>query len=329
MKTSSLILFILISLFSCKTMDEEQLVSSTKSSKEVVGSDTHILKKIEDRFRFLPNSPEALLKQASASGAYRYNRKCDELNNSPCVFYIEEQLKGFIILYAGLYHKNNTLIDGGLKILKWGFSKADPRGGFSTSKEPFHSSSFYIDAVAHALLVLKELRPEIAERKEVKNMAESLMKSLEWFISEPLWSNGIRHNYAMAHRHFIVASAIGLSLKVSERYNLSLKAQIRQDAEDKMNEELYKAMSRLQKSGVMPELGGHDSSYQMAGVLWGAQWLSYYGDHRASGKVRRTLTAMSRWELTRISASGDISTKGNKRTGGRETGRTGVAKSRL
>lgn len=86
-------------------------------------------------------------------------------------------------------------------------------------------------------------------------------------------------------------------------------------------------LSLQRRDGVNPEKNGHDSSYQMVGVIYAQRWVTYFPQDEITSKVVAMINKSLLWEQTRILPSGEISTEGNTRTAGQEKGRSGKVKS--
>ena len=69
-------------------------------------------------------------------------------------WYIEEQRYGTDAILGGIAQQNTTAIARGLKILRWGFEQQQSDGSFNCP-DAFHSTSFFVEAAAHACLLLK------------------------------------------------------------------------------------------------------------------------------------------------------------------------------
>ena len=72
-------------------------------------------------------------------------------------WYIETQRYGGDLVQAGVGLDDKNLINQGLKVMDWGFSKQASRTApFPGTGDPFHSASLFIEASARALLLLKQ-----------------------------------------------------------------------------------------------------------------------------------------------------------------------------
>src|ERR1700733_3671769 len=70
-------------------------------------------------------------------------------------WFIEEQRYGADAVAGGIAKNDTSAIDRGLLILHWGFSQQQPDGAFACP-DAFHSTSFFVEAAAHSLLLLNE-----------------------------------------------------------------------------------------------------------------------------------------------------------------------------
>src|ERR1700722_4909261 len=93
-------------------------------------------------------------------------------------WYIEQQRDGFDIIAIGLAFRDVTVLDRGIRVLEWGFRQQNPDGSFSC-EDAFHSTSFFVEAAAHSLLVLRSdpLGGQFAPRLEA--IRHKLAKSVQ------------------------------------------------------------------------------------------------------------------------------------------------------
>jgi hypothetical protein len=100
------------------------------------------------------------------SGAMGVNAKWEADHSLP--WFIEDQRIGGDYVAAGLAFDNKDEVRWGLKVLGWGFAHMDHDGEF---KHPdcYHSASFFIEAAAHALLLIEAspLRAEFSGQVQV------------------------------------------------------------------------------------------------------------------------------------------------------------------
>jgi hypothetical protein len=127
----------------------------------------------------------------------------------------------------------------GWKQLDWGLAQQKSDGGFD-SKDPFHSTSFFVEALARACLI----DPDGASA----NRIDGLRQSANWLMSADATKKGIPNNQPYTHRRYILAAGFGQSAIVTQNNEFKLMAQ--HWAENGLD---------LQRDdGTNPEKGGYD-----------------------------------------------------------------------
>src|SRR5581483_10994811 len=71
-------------------------------------------------------------------------------------WFIESQRSGGDLVEAGLLCDDEKLTALGWKILDWGFARQSDDGGFAGTGDPFHSTSFFVEASARAVLITQQ-----------------------------------------------------------------------------------------------------------------------------------------------------------------------------
>jgi PKD repeat protein len=250
----------------------------------------------------------------AASGAYGVNARWEQGLSS--TWYIEEQRYGEDLIIGGLIHNNTAAITAGFKMFDWGFAHQAADGSFSGTGDPFHSTSFFVAAVARTCLVIEQSPYAQTYASRVATYTQEVYKAAEWMISPAVWADGIANNAPYTHRRYLVADALGLtSLLVGGDANLMACA--RQQIQD--------GLSLQWANGVNPEEGGYDSSYQMVGLRYAELWTTYFPRDSLTPSLSVMITNGLAWETTMLLSTGEISCVGNTRTGV-ETSRSGKDK---
>ena len=252
------------------------------------------------------------------SGAYGVNREFEfeDIN----FWYVEEQRRGMEAITAGLLKEDTLAFEAGLRMLDWGFSRQAADGSFPGTGDAFHSTSLFLYAAARSLFLIEQSGLEEFQQIAEGRTAEypvHIRAGMEWLTSSGVWEEGLLDNSSYTHRHYILAIALGLASKLlDEPLFKELSFQ-----------QIQQGLERQLPNGVNPERDGYDSSYQMAGVLFAGQWLSYFPNVSIASPVKEMIEKAIDWELTRISEEGVISSNGNTRTGrGQEITRSGEIK---
>ncbi|MEI6714768.1 MAG: hypothetical protein WCO60_13510 [Verrucomicrobiota bacterium] len=254
---------------------------------------------------------------ASRSGASGVNEAWENDHSKP--WFIEQQSNGIHYITYGLALKDTDSIRWGLKILNWGFSVMQPDGEFQCH-DNYHSTSFFVDAVSHAILLIEasEVKTEFAE--VTKAMKPKLKIVAGWMIRpeihEKAWGKkGSERGYG--HRFFLDGAAIGSAgLVLADKAMLDYAAQL-----------VSEGISAQRADGVNTEKGGHDSHYQAYGLAYAWRYYTIVADADMRTKMKPMLDKANAWLLTRIGTDGTVLVDGNTRTGnGQEVGRSGKPK---
>ncbi len=231
-------------------------------------------------------------------------------------WYIEAQQYGEDLVIGGLIKNDPKAIQSGFKMFDWGFNHQPPDGSFQGTGDPFHSTSFFVEAVAHTLLVLQQSPQSGKYADQIAHYTLRVHRAARWMIAPHVWEQGTERNEPYTHRRYLVAAALGLTGKLTGDRELINYA--RQSIED--------GLSLQRPDGVNPEQGGYDSSYQMLGVVYAQRWVTYFPNDTLTPRVVAMIDKALAWEQTRILPTGEISSEGNRRTGGQERGRSGKVK---
>ncbi|MBN3962484.1 hypothetical protein [Nostoc sp. NMS8] len=262
----------------------------------------------------LYRKPSSLYKSMAPSGASDANVLWER--NQAKYWYIEEQRNGGELVIAGLIKNDPQAIDAGFKMFDWGFAHQTYNGSFFLTGDGFHSTSFFVEAVAHALLVIQQSPYSKQYANQVAKYKPLVHRAARWMISPQIWKRGIVHNRPYTHRRYLVAAALGLTGKLTGDQELINYARM----------SIKDGLALQRSDGVNPEKSGYDSSYQTVGIMYAQRWVTYFQNDSLTPKVAAMINKALSWEQTRILPSGEISTQGNRRTAGQERRRTGKVK---
>lgn len=230
-------------------------------------------------------------------------------------WYIEQQRDAFDMIAIGLAYRDATVVDRGLRVLEWGFRQQNPDGSFSCG-DAFHSTSFFLEAAAHSLLLLRA-DPMGAEFKSRLNFIQNgISKAAHWMTMPEIEAAGQARNRPFTHRRFLVGAALGEAAVVLNDTHLRQKSE----------EYIRDGLSLQRPDGVNPEKGGHDSNYQAVGLSYALRYYRLVADPQLQVEMRPDLERGIRWLASRVDQEGDISAEGNTRSGGEEKNRNGTLK---
>ncbi len=220
--------------------------------------------------------------------------------------WIEEQRQGAEWIVRGTATDRPDWIALGWSQLDWGLRHQLPDGSFA-SEDGFHSTSFFVEALARACL----LDASGASRTRVDGLA----RAAHWLMLPEIEGPGARHNQPFTHRRYILAAAFGQSARVTGERQFALRAEAW----------ATEGLSLQEADGTNPEKGGLDISYQMVGVLMALRYLPVCGDAGLRAQLRGMIRRATARDLTHLGADGSIDAEGSTRIG-HERSRAGVVK---
>jgi hypothetical protein len=189
----------------------------------------------------------------------------------------------------------------------------EPDGEFK-HPDAYHSASFFVEAVVHAILML-ESSPWRAEfAADIEGFKPKLLAAARWMIRPDIdalnWPDD--NNYPRifgerryAHRRFLDAAAIGgVGLIFNDKPLIEKGVWL-----------IRNGIAFQQPDGVNPERGGPDTSYQALGLVYACRYYQTIADDATRAEMIPTLEKGYAWLLGRIQADGDIDATGNTRTG--------------
>jgi hypothetical protein len=229
-------------------------------------------------------------------------------------WFIEGQRYGGDLVEAGLLMSDRKLTETGWKVLDWGFARQAADGGFGDTGDPFHSTSFFVEATARALWFAERLKaPDASQR--IRHFGPKLSAAAHWMLQPRASGRGLANNRPYTHRRWLVAAAWGLAGRVTKDPKLTAAAA----------EIAREGISLQQADGVNLEKGGFDVSYQAVGLMFAARYCTVCDDLELRKSIATMLSRGLDYELTKIDAEGQIDTEGSTRVTS-ETGRSGAAK---
>jgi hypothetical protein len=254
--------------------------------------------------------------ESSPDGAYgAVNQVWDKSHRGN--WYIEEQRPGADLVAGGIAVNNTDAIERGLRILNWGFAQQRPDGGFHCP-DTFHSTSFFVEAVAHSLLMLQGSKYSDQYSQIIADMKPKLLLAAQWMTVPQNESHGKKDNRRYTHRRYLVAAALG------ETGVLMGEASLIARSESYVRD----GIALQSAAGYNPELGGWDSSYNAKGMVFASRYYTIVANDEMRQALYQMLDKAARWEASRIDDDGRINTQGNTRVGGKKTekGRLGKGK---
>lgn len=256
--------------------------------------------------------PNRLVSQVAASGAVSVNAAWERGEGTQ--WFIEQQRYCADLVQAGVARKDDDLIKQGLRIMDWGFKHQGEDGSFPGTGDPFHSTSFFVEAAARSLLLLKQYdSAKYAETIQIN--APKVTTAALWLTHPEVEGRGKKNNAPYTHRRWILAAALGQAGALTNNSLLKEKAA----------EYAREGLSLQREDGVNPEKEGADVSYQAVGLLFAGRYYLTCEDTDLKARVRQDIRHGLEWESTKIGNDGTVDVEGSTRTA-IEQGRTGKTK---
>ena len=260
------------------------------------------------------------LRGATVRGAAGVNARWERGTTQQ--WFIEEQRAAEIVAIGALLTFDEVTIDAAFRLLDWGFSRQAADGSFAGTGDPFHSTSFFVAAAAHTCLFFQHAAASgqfpIADRHlaRLATYLPRIRHAAHWMAQPAVWSPGLAGNAPFTHRRYLVGAALGLSGVLAADSALI----------DRAHAVIADGLSLQRADGSNPERGGHDSSYQMTGVVFAQYWAIYLPADPLTPAVRAMIGRALNWEALRVLPTGQVTAEGNTRTAGQERGRSGAIK---
>jgi len=221
--------------------------------------------------------------------------------------WIEEQRQGAEWIIRGTVMNRPEWLETGWRQLDWGFRYQRPDGSFDT-KEPFHSSSLYLEALARACIVDSEQANPVRTERLLRG-ANALMQ-----MEAP--GPTIPSNPPLTHRRYVLAALFGQTAAVTGERSFVRHAEVW----------AKQGLDMQTGDGTNPEMGGFDCNYQMAGVICSLRYLPVCENPDLRKRLRRMLRKAIEKELSYQLPDGSINQQDSTRMG-KETTRSGIVKS--
>ncbi len=217
-------------------------------------------------------------------------------------FFLSHQQHGDIYVRAGIIRDQPDLIERGLQAFDYAFARQRPDGSFGAIQTEEYA--FFVQSVAHSILLLKKTPYAERYRDQLKAYRERLLQAARHMISTAAWSAFKHRNTSYTHSGYTVGTALAMTGRLTGRRKLKRRAR----------KAVELALGRQRDSGVNPELGGYDVRYQMAGLTYAERWTVYFPRHGLTPAVREMVDRGIRWMSRRIEADGRIDWTGSTRT---------------
>jgi hypothetical protein len=258
---------------------------------------------------------DRLAPDPAPSGAYSpVNIQWDQSHTGQ--WYIEEQRYGADAIAGGIAEGDPGAIERGLKIVRWGFDQQQPDGSFNCP-DAFHSTSFFVEAAAHACLMLEVSQYADRTMAETSWLKPRIQAAALWMIQPAVEALGRKHNAPYTHRRYLVAAALGEAGVLCSNQALI----------NRSKDYIREGLGLQDQSGINPEKGGYDCNYQAVGLVFAERYYDLVADDQLKQALQEVLRKGNAWLASRVRPDGTLDTAGNTRVGaGQEISRNGVAK---
>lgn len=261
------------------------------------------------------------------SGALRMNANWE--TDHALRWFIEDQQLGGDYVAAGLALGNPDQTRWGLKVLQWGFAHMEDDGLFR-HPDCYHSASFFIEASAHALLLMEASAGRAEFIQQTQALKPKVLTAARWMtradVRARAWDDPSPKDSTLprcpserpyGHRRYLDAAALGeAGVLCHDRELIEKSAAFIRDG-----------IAFQRPDGANPEKGGADHHYQALGLLYACRYYRIVADDALRAEMRPMLDKAFAWLAARVKPDGSIDATGNARTGfGQEKARNGKPK---
>ena len=239
-------------------------------------------------------SPETMFATARDDGAYGANVPFDQGRSKR--WFIEEQRWGRDLILAGIARSQPAAIDRGLRMLQWGFAHQSADGSFACP-DAFHSTSFFVDAVGQAIIMLRASPYAANYAAAVDPMIPHLHTAALWMTHPDVIANAFQGPMSEApytHRRFLVAAGLGEAALLTHDATLAAAAAASARA----------GIDMQAPSGYNPEKGGYDSSYHAVGVVFAQRYYTLAAPADLRPALYASVGRAVDWAASRLTSDG-------------------------
>ena len=170
--------------------------------------------------------------------------------------------------------------------------------------------SFFVEAAAHAALLLRSSDMAAQNEGWVSGVAPKLRLAAYWMLAPQDAEPGQAHDAPYTHRFYLDADALG-----------EAGVLVRDDGLVRASRDyVRRGLARQDPSGFNPEKGG-STSYHAVGLLFAETYYTVVADDELRGEMQPMLVRGLGWLADWVRADGTVDQTGNTRTGfGQERG---------
>jgi hypothetical protein len=205
----------------------------------------------------------------------------------------------------GIAEDDIQYIERGLKAIDYAFAHQDAAGNFGQSR--WFETMGFLESAARSYALIEDSKYRDDYLPELGKHLDGMKAAAEWLVTTKDEEFRTDWEHAPDYLNAVAGAAVAFELvgRIAEN-----EAWARQGREF-----IELILSNQWESGVFPEAGGYDSSYQ-AVTLWHLMiYLLYSRDEEINKRLRPAVKLGWEWELSRITPEGEVITDGNARTG--------------
>jgi hypothetical protein len=217
-----------------------------------------------------------------------------------CSFSLSHQMAGDLYVRAGIVHGKPSLIEDGFRAFDYAFRRQRDNG--SLPADQTEEYAFFVEAVAHSVLLVGGSRYEGLFTRELNRYERRLGRAAPHMIEPDAWSGFRQRNRSYTHTAYTVGTALAMTGKLTGRRRLKRYGR----------EAIGLGLERQRDSGVNPELGGYDVRYQMVGIVYAERYRVYFPGG-VGREVKWMVNRGLRWMSGRVDRDGWIDWRGSTR----------------
>ncbi|MBK1832579.1 hypothetical protein [Roseibacillus ishigakijimensis] len=247
----------------------------------------------------------------SPTGALSVN--IDYENGTRENYYIEQQRYGADVIEVGFLLADTSLINDGIAMINWGFSKQGPDGSFPGTGDAVHSSSLFMEAAARAALKL-EAEDATLYAATLNDWRPKLVNLATWFVTADDYGQDVNLE-PFAHRYFLRGAALSQTALFTGNTSFLAPAYVYANG----------GAASAWADGTFPEREGFDGSYQLVGMAFALRLYGTITDTQVRTTLDSAVQAGVTLFMNKLAVEGEDLLYGGSRTAN-ETGRTGRPK---
>ena len=193
-------------------------------------------------------------------------------------------------------------LDWAVKVFTWGLQHQQPDGSYLCN-DPYHSTSFFVEKLSYAILLLKKSRFAAQYASFISYANPLNYGTARWMSLQNVYNTYKDEEEKYGHRYWLDGAAVLLTEVLNPDVTLLSQAYLFFDT----------GFAAQLPNGVNVEDGGYDSSYQGVGLYFATVAYGYIPDAMQRSKMHRMLSLGEAWEATRIESDGTVNLSGNTR----------------